>query len=142
MRKALWLFFSVAGFSLLVLAVDVRRHRPVQIAPPASADSLAGVIARLFPHVDSSAVGRIRWYRSPDAVLRWADGSDYAYRGETRGFVPVTGQADIRAFSVTLARHESSTFVVKHELGHLLIPRGAVGHDSALFTRLESYGGR
>jgi hypothetical protein len=56
--------------------------------------------------------------------------------------VPVVAYADAPTRTITLARGVTDCGVVKHELAHLMVPGGRVGHDSVLFTRVESYWGR
>ncbi len=139
-RRALIPFVAVAGMATLVLVADQYRLRPIGIPKPASADSIAGVVARLVGG-DSVAVGRIGWYRSPERALFWVAGEEYAYRGPQSDLVPVTAQADLKEFAVTFAKGtERNSEIIKHELAHLLIP--VVGHPADVFVKLEAYRGR
>lgn len=140
-RRALVPFVAVAGFAAVVLVADQWRLKPVPIPAPATADSLAGVVARLVGG-DSAAVGRVRWYRSPERALLWVPGEEYAYKhADLPDMVPIAARADLKAFSVTFAKQAATDAeMVKHELAHLLIP--VMGHPVEVFVALEAYRGR
>lgn len=124
------------------------------IPAPSSADSLAGVLARLFPDkVDSAQVGKVHWYQSPYDGLRLVPASDYAYRHDgARGQTKVVGEADPRDASITFATQRFTNApahswgtdpeLVKHELAHLMVKGAAFSHPARVFQKLESYRGR
>jgi hypothetical protein len=135
-------FLIVSAIAVALLATDQLVHRAVEIPAPAGADSLAGVIARLFPgRADSAAVARVRWYQSPRRWLSWTQGEQYNYRDEQlSGAVVTAAEADLRRFSITFAQREAVPEIVKHELGHLLLHEAK--HPADVFARLEAYRGR
>ena len=141
-RDALKPFLIVSAVLLALTAANIWVLRPVPIPAPVSADSLAGVLARLFPGTDSSAVARIHWRESPELVLRWTSGEEYAYQGPQAAMVPIIGEADAATFTITLAKGQSGDAIVKHELAHLLVPGATPQHPAAIFQRLETYRGR
>lgn len=143
---------------LLSEALTGKAEPVQQVRPPASADSLAGVIARLFPGTDSAAVGRIKWLQSPRYDFGTVNGSEYAYRG---GGAPerMVAKANPKDNSLTFGMRYYGPSVppdswmndprmVKHEMAHLMVPQAlddlkrGRSHNQALFGLLDSYHGR
>jgi hypothetical protein len=144
-RNAFVLFGVTAGLCLTVLVADRSVHRPRPIPKPASADSLAGVIARLFPlQADSADVGRMTWAVSQESWLglNWISTDAYAYRGVPQDeTAPTVGMADLNAFRITFVHgYENNPTIIAHEMLHLMLREP--GHPAATFARLESYRGR
>ena len=143
--KALKPFLVTSGVLLALLAGDTYVNRPRVISAPPYADSLAGVITRLFPerHVDSSRVARITWWHSPRSFLRTTPLEDYSYRGITTRYgdlALIAAEADTSAFSITFASATMDVELTKHEMTHLLLPQ--LGHPATVFQRVEQYRGR
>lgn len=140
--RALPPFIAVAVIALAVLAADQYRLRPHQIEKPATADSLAGVIARVFPgRADSSDVARMEWWLSPERILRWVPSKEYAYRGAvTRDLAPIAAEADLARFRVTFANGQGDVELVKHEMTHLMLMQAS--HPEHVFKTIEEYRGR
>jgi hypothetical protein len=147
------------------LAELLNGPKPVPIQRPAVADSLAGVLSRLFPGVvDSASVDRIHWMRQGQPnQLGWAPQVNYAYRqGPTfRGMdAPVVAKADPKSSTITLSpwayfqekpgsrqwlgvrTDAEDPEIVKHEMLHLMHPAAKNGHPADLFATVESYRGR
>ena len=143
-RRAVVPFVVVAALLLAALGADTWVRRPRAIPAPVTADSLAGVLARLFPgRVDSADVGRVTWRESPDSWLgiNWVRGDTYAYRGKQAAYVPLDARADLKQFRITFAKgHARDPLLVKHELGHLLLREP--DHPAAIFQRIEGYRAR
>lgn len=141
---------------------DLAKGKWEPMAKPASADSLAGVIARLFG-VDSSDVSKVRWYQLNNDHTSTADPAQYAYRGPVdpranRGIAQTNWEDDTPV--VTFARKvnpvgavfgapaplgkswATDPETVKHELGHAMVPDMKGGHPAELFRLLETYRGR
>lgn len=138
------------------------RYHAVQMAKPATADSLAGVVARLCG-ADSSKVADIEWRQSPLGTLERVLARTYAYRGQAYdtgdlwATVGTIAQADLKEGSITFAARKyrpsypggptpaDGTYAddaetVKHELMHILTAEK--GHPRKLFQVVEGYRGR
>lgn len=144
MTRALRPFITVVAVAATMLAVDTCARRPVTIPAPPYADSLAGVIARLFPRrADSADVRRVTWRQSRESFLglRWIPSDPYRYRDASpTGDAPIIGLADLPTFTLTFARGQLTPFTAKHELAHLLLHEPH--HPAQDFARLEAYRGR
>lgn len=142
---ALRSFGLVTVLCLVVLGVDSYVHRALPIPKPASADSLAGVVARVGLPIlcDSSVVAGVTWWQSPDATLGWVKTDEYAYQGASpwRDLTPLGARADLGRQRIIFARGEAVPAQVKHELTHLEC-RQSDHADTALFQRIETYRGR
>ena len=138
------------------------RYHAVQIAKPATADSLAGVIARLCG-ADSGKVAGLEWRQSPLGTLERVLARTYAYKGRAYdtgdlwATVGTIAQSDLKEGSITFAARKympsypggptpaDGTYAddaetVKHELIHALT--AAMGHPRKLFQAVEGYRGR
>jgi len=141
--RAWYLFGGVAVLGLGVLTLDRYVHRAVQVAAPAYADSLAGVVVRVAGYGDSTLVHRVTWWQSPEQTLGWVDAGDaYAYQGPSqwRDLTPLGAHADLKRNRITFAKGQLRPALVKHELVHILLHLD--GHPSAVFQRVETYRGR
>lgn len=135
---------------------------PKAIGKPASADSLAGVLARLFPQlVDSAAVDRIQWRQSPELKVGTAPADVYQYRTnepqDRFTMVPLIAKAE-RDHGIPFVTFAARNWpnpngswaedpeVVKHEMFHAMSNnKKDWRHDpsrSPLFRTLEDYRGR
>lgn len=129
-------------------------YKAVPTTKPASADSLAGVLSRLFPgKVDSAGVGNVHWRQSPYDGLWKESARTYGYRGDgARGDVIIRGAADPWDNSITFATKHfqnappqswgTDPEMVKHELAHLLVQGVGRTHPADVFQKLEAYRGR
>lgn len=138
------------------------RYQAVRIAKPASADSLAGVIARLCG-ADSGKVAGLAWRQSPLGTLERVLARTYAYRGQAYdtgdlwATVGTIAQSDVKEWSITFAARKYMPYypggptpvdgtyaddaeTVKHELMHVLT--ADMGHPQKLFQVVEAYRGR
>jgi hypothetical protein len=140
MKPAVRTFLLVAGVAGLVTFGGVYAVRPVPMLKPACADSLAGVVTRLAGG-DSALVGTIRWQQSPEKVLDWVTGEEYAYRGPQGDLVPIAAVTAFAPLRVTFAKGTlPCPDVVKHELVHAV--GHVLGHPAGVFQPVERYRGR
>lgn len=147
-RLRLLLFVSAA---VLAGALTGALHDGVRpLARPTSADSLAGVVARVVGG-DSTRLGSVIWLSAPS--LGWGSVEPFAaYRpgwGRWKGsgrFVKIAARTYLgprwwRPVIIVIAqRYVAHPGVIKHELAHALL--GTPTHPPALFSRIEAYAGR
>lgn len=140
--KSLKPFLLVAGLGVAVLAVDTTIRRPTTVPAPATADSLAGVVARLTG-TDSALIRKVTWKQSRESYLglNWISTDAYRYRDSAlRGDAPIAAEADLNTWTLTFAKGQMTPLVIKHELAHLMMREA--GHPPAIFAKIEAYGGR
>lgn len=137
-RRAVVPFAVIVALLFAALGADIWYRRPHEVPAPPYADSLKGVVVRVGGCGDSTRV--ITYWQSPDRWLgmRWISSAPYRYRDSSlTGDVPIVGEADIARRRITVAAHQMTPALVKHEMVHVLCRID--GHPAELFSRVESY---